>query len=62
VAEVEPEYPTPSTWADDLGALTLVSHQVPRVGYDLSSMPTSRLATQTTASAVFQSQVNPYQE
>lgn len=62
MAEVEPEYWTPSTWADDLGSLAAIAHQTPRVAVDLSNAPLSRGALSATASALFQSQVDPYQE
>lgn len=62
MAEVEPEYWTPSTWADDLGALAGLTSQTPRVSHDLASMPVSRGALSSTAATLFQSQVNPYSQ
>jgi hypothetical protein len=62
VAEVEPEYWTPSTWADDLGSLAILAHQTPRIASDLANMPVSRGAVSSTAFTLFQSQVNPYSQ
>lgn len=45
---------------DELGSLAALSSQVPRVAYDLASIPMSRTAVNAVASSVFGSQLPPY--
>lgn len=60
MAEVQPAYLYPTQWVDDLGAVAAISHQAPRVGFDLASMPVSRITQSAVATSVFQNQVQPY--